>query len=203
MGMNAAQLGMTMELTINDDETCSTYDGYEYSYDVWSAKGDTIVVDGSELTINKDGKLVMAEKGMDMVFVKIERSADESASAEEQSAEPAETESAGTEAGSPYLDRMFTMAKVETISDGKTVQRDASKYGEYTLCLYADGSVYFVQSGKELPAEYLTWSNDDAGNYVVDYVMSGVTYMTFVFSPVEDALLMDFYGILMTFVPAE
>ena len=28
-------------------------------------------------------------------------------------------------------------------------------------------------------------------------------YMTFVFSPVEDALLMDFYGILMTFVPAE
>ncbi|MBR6571925.1 MAG: leucine-rich repeat protein, partial [Clostridia bacterium] len=70
MGMNAADLGMTMDLYLNEDGTCSLFDGYEHDYTVWAVENGVPMVEGSALTLDDEGKLIMSQEGMEMIFVK-------------------------------------------------------------------------------------------------------------------------------------
>lgn len=71
-GMDAASMGMSMVLTLNPDGTASMYDGFESSPGVWTVENGAAMVMGSALTINSEGKLIMPQDGMDMIFVKAE-----------------------------------------------------------------------------------------------------------------------------------
>ena len=105
--------------------------------------------------------------------------------------------------GSAYTDTTFVLTQAATVFNGQSFPVDAKAFGEYTVRFNSDGSAALVQSGLELPAEYLTWSNNDAGEYVIDYSVNGVPVMEYVFIPADGALTFDYYGTLMTFTPAE
>jgi len=95
------------------------------------------------------------------------------------------------------------LTKAETVFNGMSFPVDAAAFGEYNVRFNSDGSAQLVQSGLALPSEYLTWSNNDAGEYVIDYSVNGVPVMDYVFVPADGALTFDYYGTLMTFTPAE
>ena len=69
MGMDASLFGATMDLYLNEDGTCSIFDGEEHDYNVWTMENGVAMIDGDALTINAEGKLVMAGE-MEMIFVK-------------------------------------------------------------------------------------------------------------------------------------
>ena len=69
MGMDASLFGTTMDLYLNEDGTCSIFDGEEHDYNVWTMENGVAMIDGDALTINAEGKLVMAGE-MEMIFVK-------------------------------------------------------------------------------------------------------------------------------------
>lgn len=155
----------------------------------WRVENGVAYADNSTMTLQADGTLLVNEDGMQMIFAR--------AGAAEK------VENTGAESGFSYIGKTFTLTKAETIVNGQSFPGDASIYGEYKVCFNADGSASFVQSGTELPTECLVWKNDEAGNYVVDYAVAGVSYMSFVFTPAGGELVMDSYGTLMTFTPAE
>lgn len=117
-------------------------------------------------------------------------------------AEPA----APTEPEAPvslHLDRTFKLTTASTVYAGQLFPVDVAAYGEYNVRLGSDGSVKFVQSGLELPADCLSWATNADGAYVVSYGVGGVVMMEYTFKPVGNALEMDYYGVTMTFTPAE
>ena len=75
--------------------------------------------------------------------------------------------------------------------------------GEYKVCFREDGKVTFVQGGIEMPADYLVWSINADGAYVLTYAMGNTVIMEYIFTPADGALNMDYYGTMMTFTPAE
>lgn len=123
-------------------------------------------------------------------------------------AAPAETpvpapQAPAVPAKTTYVDQTFVLTKAETMYAGQAYPVDAAAFGEYKVRFNGNGSAELVQSGLALPAEYLTWKQNDQGEYVIDYVVNGIPIMNYVFIPVDGALTMDYYGTLMTFTPAE
>lgn len=102
-----------------------------------------------------------------------------------------------------YVGKPFVLTSAYTVYAGQNFPVDAAAFGEYKVCFHEDGKVTFVQAGLELPGEYLKWSINAEGAYVLTYAMGATVIMEYVFTPADGALNMDYYGTLMTFTPAE
>ena len=102
-----------------------------------------------------------------------------------------------------YVGKPFVLTSASTVYAGQAFPVDASAFGEFKVCFHEDGKVTFVQAGLELPGEYLKWSINAEGAYVLTYAMGATVIMEYVFTPADGALNMDYYGTLMTFTPAE
>ena len=102
-----------------------------------------------------------------------------------------------------YVGKIFVLTSASTVYAGQAFPVDASAFGEYKVCFHENGKVTFVQAGLELPGEYLKWSINADGAYVLTYAMGAAVIMEYVFTPADGALNMDYYGTLMTFTPAE
>ncbi len=157
----------------------SILDGVEWPG--WYVENGVAIGDGCVMTIMDDGRLVVEEDGAQLIF------------------ERAGAETAAAEGEFSYIGCNFVLTKAETVVNGQSFPVDAAAFGEWKVCFNADNSASLMQSGVELPAEYLIWKNDEAGNFVVDYSVMGVSYMSFVLTPADGALTMDYYGTLMTF----
>ena len=211
----ADMFGMEVLLSLNQDGTCAMEMFGESEPGVWSVVDGKANIMGDELFIDGDGNLVYESMGL--VFTKAETeeaAGDDGEMSEEeqllaflallaQMEEQDGGEADQPQDGSSYTDTTFVLTKAETIFDGMSFPVDAAAFGEYNVRFNSDGSAALVQSGLELPSEYLTWSNNDAGQYVIDYSVNGVPVMEYVFIPAEGALTFDYYGTLMTFTPAE
>jgi len=208
--------GMEVILSLNQDGTCAMEMMGESEPGVWSIVDGKANIMGDEIFIDGDGNLVYESMGIVFTKVETEEAAgnDGEMSEEEQMlaflallAQMAEQENGGEaeqpQDGSSYTDTTFVLTKAETVFNGMSFPVDAAAFGEYNVRFNSDGSAALVQSGLELPSEYLTWSNNDAGEYVIDYSVNGVPVMEYVFVPADGALTFDYYGTLMTFTPAE
>ncbi len=176
--------GMAIVLTLNQDGTCTMDMMGEVESAVWTMENGKAYIMGDEIYIDGNGNLVY--EGAGMVFTRA------------ASGNAAESPVSGS-----YVDTTFVLTKAATVFNGQSYPIDAAAFGEYSVRFNSDGSAQLVQSGLELPSEYLTWSNNDAGEYVIDYSVNGVPVMEYVFIPADGALNFDYYGTLMTFTPAE
>jgi len=176
--------GMAMVLTLNQDGTCTMDMMGEAEPGIWTMENGKAYIMGDEIYIDGNGNLVY--EGAGMVFTKVGSS-----------------NTAESPVGGSYVDTTFVLTKAETVFNGKSFPVDAAAFGEYNVRFNSDGSAALVQSGLELPSEYLTWSNNDAGEYVIDYSVNGVLIMNYVFVPADGALTFDNYGTMLTFIPAE
>lgn len=211
----ADMFGMEVLLSLNQDGTCAMEMFGESEPGVWSVVDGKANIMGDEIFVDGDGNLVYESMGI--VFTKAETeeaAGDDGEMSEEeqllaflallaQMEEQDGGEADQPQDGSSYTDTTFVLTKAETIYNGMSFPVDAAAFGEYNVRFNSDGSAALVQSGLELPSEYLTWSNNDAGQYVIDYSVNGVPVMEYVFIPAEGALTFDYYGTLMTFTPAE
>ncbi len=102
-----------------------------------------------------------------------------------------------------YVGKTFVLTSAYTVYAGQEFPVDAAAFGEYKVCFHEDGKVTFVQAGLELPGDYLSWSINAEGAYVLTYAMGATVIMEYVFTPADGALSMDYYGTMMTFTPAE
>ena len=208
--------GMEVILSLNQDGTCAMEMFGESEPGVWSIVDGKANIMGDEIFIDGDGNLVYESMGIVFTKVETEEAAgnDGEMSEEEQMlaflallAQMAEQENGGEaeqpQDGPSYTDTTFVLTKAETVFNGMSFPVDAAAFGEYNVRFNSDGSAQLVQSGLALPSEYLTWSNNDAGEYVIDYSVNGVPVMDYVFVPADGALTFDYYGTLMTFTPAE
>lgn len=208
--------GMEVILSLNQDGTCSMEMFGESEPGVWSIVDGKANIMGDEIFVDGDGNLVYESMGIVFTKVETEEAAgnDGEMSEEEQMlaflallAQMAEQENGGEaeqpQDGSSYTDTTFVLTKAETVFNGMSFPVDAAAFGEYNVRFNSDGSAQLVQSGLALPSEYLTWSDNDAGEYVIDYSVNGVPVMDYVFVPADGALTFDYYGTLMTFTPAE
>lgn len=208
--------GMEVILSLNQDGTCAMEMMGESEPGVWSIVDGKANIMGDEIFIDGDGNLVYESMGIVFTKVETEEAAgnDGEMSEEEQMlaflallAQMAEQENGGEaeqpQDGSSYTDTTFVLTKAETVFNGMSFPVDAAAFGEYSVRFNSNGSAQLVQSGLALPSEYLTWSNNDAGEYVIDYSVNGVPVMDYVFVPADGALTFDYYGTLMTFTPAE
>ena len=204
--------GMAIILTLNQDGTCTMEMMGEAEPGVWTIENGKAFIMGDEIYINGAGQLVMPAS--DMVFDKVEGGASSQEMSEEEQMlallallaqmegqEDGNTDSA--DSGFSYVDTDFVLTKAATVFAGQSYPVDAAAFGEYTVRFNSNGSAELVQSGLELPAEYLTWSNNAAGEYVIDYSVNGVHIMEYVFIPADGAMTFDYFGTLMTFTPAE
>ena len=102
-----------------------------------------------------------------------------------------------------YVGKTFVLTSAATVYAGQSFPVDVSAFGEYKVCFREDGKVTFVQGGIEMPADYLVWSINADGAYVLTYAMGDTVIMEYIFTPADGALNMDYYGTMMTFTPAE
>ncbi len=208
--------GMEVILSLNQDGTCAMEMFGESDPGVWSIVDGKANIMGDEIFIDGDGNLVYESMGIVFTRVGTEEAAgdDGEMSEEEQMlallallGQLAEQENGGEEEqpqdGPSYTDTTFVLTKAETVFNGMSFPVDAAAFGEYSVRFNSNGSAQLVQSGLALPSEYLTWSNNDAGEYVIDYSVNGVPVMEYVFVPADGALTFDYYGTMMTFTPAE
>ena len=208
--------GMEVILSLNQDGTCAMEMFGESEPGVWSIVDGKATIMGDEIFVDGDGNLVYESMGI--IFTKVETeeaTGDDGEMSEEEQmlallallAQMAEQENGGEaeqpQDGSSYTDTTFVLTKAETVFNGMSFPVDAAAFGEYSVRFNSNGSAQLVQSGLALPSEYLTWSNNDAGEYVIDYSVNGVPVMEYVFVPADGALTFDYYGTLMTFTPAE
>ena len=208
--------GMEVILSLNQDGTCAMEMFGESEPGVWSIVDGKANIMGDEIFVDGDGNLVYESMGI--IFTKVETeeaTGDDGEMSEEEQmlallallAQMAEQENGGEaeqpQDGPSYTDTTFVLTKAETVFNGMSFPVDAAAFGEYNVRFNSDGSAQLVQSGLALPSEYLTWSNNDAGEYVIDYSVNGVPVMDYVFVPADGTLTFDYYGTLMTFTPAE
>ena len=207
--------GMEVILTLNQDGTVVMDMMGEADTGVWSVVDGKADVMDDEFYIDGDGNLVSGELGI--VFTKVgteEAAGDAGEMSEEeqllallamlaQMAGQEEGSTDNTNTGFSYVDTDFVLTKAATVFNGQSFPVDAAAFGEYTVRFNSNGSAKLVQSGLELPSEYLTWSNNAAGEYVIDYSVNGVHIMEYVFVPADGAMTFDYFGTLMTFTPAE
>ena len=208
--------GMEVILTLNQDGTVVMEMMGEADTGVWSVVSGKANVMDDEYYIDGDGNLVSGELGIVFTKADAEEAAGDAGemSEEEQMlallamlAQMAEQEGAGEEkqpqSGFSYEDTTFELTKAETVFNGMSFPVDAAAFGEYNVRFNGNGSAELVQSGLALPSEYLTWSVNDQGQYVIDYSVNGAHVMEYVFNTIENGVTMDYYGTLMTFTPAE
>ena len=211
----ADMYGMAVVLTLNQDGTCTMEMMGEADVGVWSVVDGKADIMGDELYIDGDGNLVYEGAGMTFTKSEGEVTTEEMSEeemmlallgmlAEMEGSEDSSGESAdGMDAEFSYLDQVFVMTKAETVYEGQSYPVDVEYFGEYKVCLNSDGTAMFVQADMEIPTEYLSWTTDDEGSYVLDYSVYGMSMMTFVFTPADASMTMDYYGTLLTFTPAE
>lgn len=81
--MSPALLGMEMILTLTEDGLVTIFDGIDTMMAVWYVEYDAAMVDGTPLTLNEEGKLIMEDDGVAMIFTQGEMEAGEDLSEEE------------------------------------------------------------------------------------------------------------------------
>ncbi len=72
-----AVMGLEMYFTLNADGTAESYDGEATETGTWTIENGSVIVEGMPLAVTEEGKLVMEEDGMKLVFVKSDASASE------------------------------------------------------------------------------------------------------------------------------
>jgi len=203
MNIDAASLGMSMEVTLKRSGVSIIVDGDEKRYGAWYVENGVAMVDGVPVTIVDGYKLSMPHGAAQMIFSRIsEVPYNTDLTDEERQAIQAMIDEQA-KSSFAYADVTLVLTKAETIFNGVSYPVDASAFGEYSVRFNSDGSADLVQSGLVLPAEYLTWSVNDQGKYVIDYSVEGTHVMEYVFSLTDIGITMDYYGTLMTFSPAE
>ena len=185
MGMDAALMGVSMTLTLNEDGTCTLETDGEVSDGIWSMEGGKVVIDGEYLTLTADGKLDMSD-GM-MIFVKSETAHATAVPTEAPTAEPANN-------NAEYIGKKYVCTTYTTA--GYTM--DASMLGaEYSVLFKADHTCDFTMAGFTLNS--LPYTVTAEGVYAINYYGSMFNCV-----PTSTGFDMDYYGtMLMHFVPAE
>ena len=193
MGMPAAELYMTMTLTINEDGSVSMYDGYSTEDGFWTIENGAFVIDGEALVV-VDGKLSMSD-GL-MIFVP--------GGYVEPAPVPSAPEAPAAGGFSSYEDYMGIKFVATTFTSYGTTM-DASALGaEYSVLFRADGTCDFTMGGLAMPN--LPWGLQEVAMgltktdaFVINYY--GVNYNCI---PTETGFDMDFYGTMnLHFVPAQ
>jgi len=209
MGMDAASMGMEMILTLNEDGTCALYDGYESDENVWAMENGQAIVDGSPLYVNDEGRLVMSQEGMEMIFVKAEAgdSADESdemsdeellallallAQMEGSEGETAPEVETAPEGEDPYIGVKYVLTGA-SINGINLSAEQLNAAGDYVI-FNADGSVELCMSDRMV--ETLGWTRGpvtvmgaEHDGFCVDYY--GTYYN---FGITGDGLMLDYFG---------
>ena len=200
--------GLAMNLTLNQDGTCTMEMMGEVEPGVWSVVDGKANIMGDELYIDGDGNLVMESQGM--VFTK----ADESASGEGEMSEEEqllallaalaelEEQENAAESSDPYIGVKFQLTGA--IVQGMTLTADQlGCAGDYVI-FNVDGSVELVMGG--IDVQTLGWKRgtvnvlgeEYADGFSIDYY--GTYYN---FAVTENGLLMDYFGMLRTYERAD
>lgn len=203
VAIDAAEIGMVMEICFNSDGTADYYDGETTEAIVWTVSEGRAMLLDSELFIAEDGRLCMSDADAAMYFERIGGTPETPAadvSAPEAVAEaPADAPAAaGMDA---YLNRKFT---AESFTSAGQVMDAALLGAEYSVYFRGDGTMDFCLGGTLL--ENLPWNlqkvqveNGEADAFVINYYGS-------IFKAVlnGEGFDMDYYGTMMLhFVPAE
>lgn len=188
-----AEMGLAMTFTLNADGTAESYDGETSETGTWTLEGSTVLLDGMPMTMDDQGRLVMEEEDMKLIFVRDDGTVAPAAPVEPAaSAEPEASTSSAIDLSS-RMDVRYVCVNAE--ASGITM--DASMLGgEYSLTLHADGTADFVMVGTPVPG--LKWTQN--GDVItVDY------YGTLMDVYLTDAGLdMNYFdAMLLHLVPAE
>ena len=187
--LNAADIGLVMELTLTDDGVAALFDGDSVDYGTWTVEDGAAYVDGTVLTLTEDGKLCMEEDGVMMFFAAAEPA--------ELPPAPAGPDDSAASSTLERLERKFVCVNADM--SGVTI--DAGLLGgEYALTFHADGTADFVMVGQ--PFHGLPWTEgtaDGAPAFLVDYY--GTTFTAVLTEAGFDMNYFD--AMLLHFVPAE
>ena len=63
-------LGIVMQLTLNEDGTVTLFDGEEEDTGAWTVSGDVALIDGTQAVLQADGTLCMEEDGAKIIFAR-------------------------------------------------------------------------------------------------------------------------------------
>ncbi len=175
-------MGMEMYLTLNADGTAESRDTESNETGVWVMENGVMVVDGVPVTLEADGRLLMADEDSRLFFVKTDTAP----------AAPAEPAASALDVSS-RMDIRYTAKSAET--NGVTM--DASMLGaEYSLTFHADGTADFVMAGTPVPG--LSWTQGE-GIITVDYYGTPMQV-----TPTGEGFDLNFFdSMLLHLVPAE
>ena len=187
--LNAADIGLVMELTLTDDGVAALFDGDSVDYGTWTFEDGAAYVDGTVLTLTEDGKLCMEEDGVIMFFAAAEPA--------ELPPVPVDPDDSAASSTLERLERKFVCVNADM--SGVTI--DAGLLGgEYALTFHADGTADFVMVGQ--PFHGLPWTEgtaDGAPAFLVDYY--GTTFTAVLTEAGFDMNYFD--AMLLHLVPAE
>ena len=156
----SALFGISMTLTFCEDGSVALVDGEDASTGSWHIEDGAAVVDGMVLTINDDGKLVMADEEAAMIFIRGEGAATEPLSEEEQwllllglMADADDSDPVLTEAMQPFVGEWYM---VYCHTGGLTGDLRTIGVSGY-LTLDADGTGYLIG----VTDEFGDWYEDE------------------------------------------
>ena len=195
---------LQITLQLNEDGSGEMVYGSSDGGRSWFLADDDIVYYGDAdaesvpLTLNEDGTLTYgtAETGL-LLFQRTEQ-----ADATEPTAVPTDEPTAAPtdEPAQPVASDARTDVRYVcawAMIGEQRLEGAQQLGGEYAVQFNSDGSALWVMTG--IPTEGLSWSEDDAGNFVIDYYGSPLTFV-----PVENGFELNFLNSMdIHFEPAE
>ena len=179
-----ADMGLVMYFTLNADGTAESYDGEVAETGTWAFENGAVIVDGVEIQVTEDGRLLMEDADSKLFFVRTDAAPDVSA-IEAEPVSP-ETETAASVDLSSRMDIRYVCQSAET--EGVTL--DASLLGgEYSLTLHADGTADFVMVGSLIPG--LPWTQDGE-TILIDYFGNSMVAL-----PTETGFDLNFFDSML------
>lgn len=176
---------MEMYLTLNADGTAESRDIESNETGTWVMENGVMVVDGVPVTLEADGRLLMADEESKLFFVKTD-------AAPAAPVAPAEPASNGLDMSS-RMDIRYTAKS----ADINGITMDATMLGaEYSLTFHADGTADFVMAGTPMPG--LPWMQGE-DMITVEYPTQSLQV-----TPTEEGFDLNFFDSMMLhLVPAE
>ena len=198
MQMDPAMLGMTMVLTFHEDGSVVSDDGFEPFTTAWYVENGAAIVDGMALTLDEEGKLVMADEGGTLIFTPGEAAPATELSEEEQLmallALMMQLEEVDGDTGFDCLNTKFICQQYSI--DGITLD-GATLGAEYSVIFHENNTADLTLGG--ILMENVPYSITDEGVYAVNYY--GIVYNC---TPTDTGFDLDYYGTMtLHCTPAE
>jgi len=157
MILEAADLGMVMDLTLNEDGTVSVFDGETTEMGVWTLRDGVAELMGMALTLTDDGRLCASEEGAAMYFV-------HGGDAPSGTVPPADETQKTTDVEAFF--GVWNGVYVE--AEGQTLYLD--DFGmEMVLCVYPDGTATMYDGETN---EEAFWTFEDGIMYIDAMVLT-------------------------------